>query len=216
MKAVVFDMDGILFDTEKLGFAAWDYASKKMNIPPASELAYKTLGMNVTAVDKILKEHYGLDFDVEKFRSASHDYTYDYFKKHGVPQKPCLKESLEILKKGGFKIALASSTSKKGVYRNLKDADIENYFDAVVCGDMIEKSKPEPDIYLKAANLLGESPKNCFAVEDSKNGILSAHSAGMKVIMIPDLWQGDNKTDRLLFARCKDLKEAAELIISSV
>ncbi len=213
MEAVVFDMDGVLFDTEKLGFAAWDYASEKMHIPPAGELAYKTLGMNVSAVDKMLKMHYGTEFDIKKFHNLCREYTYDYFGKHGVPQKPCLKKSLNSLKAGGFKIALASSTSREGVYRNLKDADIENYFDAVICGDMIERSKPEPDIYIAAAEKLGISPCRCFAVEDSKNGILSAHSAGMNVIMIPDLWQGDRKTDKLLYAKCADLESAAERIL---
>lgn len=213
MKAVVFDMDGVLFDTEKLGFAAWDYASEKMNIPPASELAYETLGMNVAAVDKVLKVHYGTDFDIKRFRAVCREYTYDYFKKHGVPQKPHLIESLKSLRSGGFKIALASSTGREGVYRNLKDADIEKYFDAVVCGDMIEKSKPEPDIYLKAAETLGVIPAECFAVEDSKNGILSAYSAGMKVIMVPDLWSGEAQTDKLLFSKCADLKAAAEKIM---
>lgn len=215
MKAVVFDMDGVLFDTEKLGFAAWDYASKKMNISPASELAFKTLGMNAAAVDEVLKERYGADFDIKKFRSLCRGYTYDYFKMHGVPQKPYLKESLSRLEADGFKIALASSTGKEGVYRNLKDADIEYFFSAVICGDMIEKSKPAPDIYLKAAETLGVNPAECFAVEDSKNGIISAYSAGMKVIMIPDLWQGSPETDSLLFAKCENLRLAARRIIDN-
>lgn len=213
MKAVVFDMDGVLFDTERLGFAAWDYVSEKMNVPPASELAFQTLGMTAPAVDRVLKAHYGNDFNISRFRLLCREYTYRYFAENGVPQKPYLKESLAMLKAAGFKIALASSTASAGVCRNLKDADIETDFDSVICVDMIKNSKPAPDIYLAAARSLGVLPAECFAVEDSKNGVLSAYRAGMKVIMVPDLWGGDEETDKLLFSKCADLKAAAETIL---
>lgn len=212
MKAVVFDMDGVLFDTESVCFSAWDAVSKKMNIAPPSELAQKTLGMNEAAVDGILKEHYGADFDTDKFRTLCREYTSAYFAANGVPQKKGLHSALKLLKDGGYKIAIASSTSRRGVYRNLKDADIADMFDCVICGDMVGKSKPEPDIYLTAARELGVDAAECFAVEDSKNGILSASSAGMKVIMIPDLWHG-GETDNLLFAKCDDLLSAADVML---
>lgn len=214
MKAVVFDMDGVLFDTESVCFSAWDAVSEKMNISPPSELAHKTLGMNEEAVDGILKEFYGSDFDTDKFRTLCREYTSAYFAANGVPQKPGLHSALKALKSGGYKIAIASSTSRRGVYRNLKDAEIENMFDCVICGDMVGKSKPEPDIYLTAAGELHVPPKECFAVEDSKNGILSAHSAGMKVIMIPDLWHG-GETDSLLFAKCDNLLGAADIMLKN-
>lgn len=213
MKAVVFDMDGVLFDTESVGFAAWDYACEKLGIAPASGLAYKTLGMNAAAVDGILKEYYGEDFELEKFHRLCREYTYTYFAENGVPQKPYVHDALNTLKNSGLKIALASSTGKKGVMRNLESAGITGYFETVISGDMTERSKPAPDIYLKAAETLGVPPQLCFAVEDSRNGILSAHGAEMKVIMVPDLWQGDAETDSLLFAKCEDLKTAAEAIL---
>lgn len=215
MKAVVFDMDGVLFDTESVCFSAWDAVSKKMNVSPPSELAQKTLGMNEAAVDGILKEHYGADFDTDKFRTLCREYTSAYFAANGVPQKPGLHEALKSLKNGGYKIAIASSTSRRGVYRNLNDADIANMFDCVICGDMVEKSKPEPDIYIAAARQLGVDPAECFAVEDSKNGILSACCAGMKVIMIPDLWHG-GETDTLLFAKCDNLLSAADIMLKNL
>lgn len=215
LKAVVFDMDGVLFDTESVGFAAWDYACKKLGIAPASGLAYKTLGMNAAAVDRILKEYYGENFELETFHRLCREYTYTYFAENGVPQKPYVHDALNALKNSGFQIALASSTGKKGVLRNLESAGITDYFEVIISGDMIEKSKPEPDIYLKAAEVLGVNPDECFAVEDSKNGILSAYSAGMKVIMVPDLWQGDEETDGLLFAKCENLKAAADRILKA-
>lgn len=216
MKAVVFDMDGVLFDTESVGFAAWDYACEKLGIAPASGLAYKTLGMNAAAVDGILKEYYGEDFELETFHQLCREYTYTYFAENGVPQKPYVHDALNTLKNSGLKIALASSTGKKGVMRNLESAGITGYFEAVISGDMTERSKPAPDIYLKAAETLGVAADSCFAVEDSRNGILSAHGAEMKVIMVPDLWQGDAETDSLLFAKCEDLKTAADMILKAL
>lgn len=216
MKAVVFDMDGVLFDTESVGFAAWDYACKKLGIAPASGLAYKTLGMNAAAVDGILKEYYGENFELEAFHRLCREYTYTYFAENGVPQKPYAHDALNALKNSGFQIALASSTGKTGVLRNLESAGITGYFEAVISGDMTERSKPAPDIYLKAAEALGVPARSCFAVEDSRNGILSAHGAGMKVIMVPDLWQGDKETDGLLFAKCENLKAAADMILKAL
>lgn len=216
MKAVVFDMDGVLFDTESVGFAAWDYACEKLGIAPARALAYKTLGMNAAAVDGILKEYYGENFELETFHRLCREYTYTYFAENGVPQKPYVHDALNVLKNSGFQIALASSTGKTGVLRNLESAGITHYFEAVISGDMTERSKPAPDIYQKAAEALGVPTQLCFAVEDSKNGILSAHGAGMKVIMVPDLWQGDKEADGLLFAKCENLKAAAEAILRCI
>lgn len=102
---------------------------------------------------------------------------------------------------------MASSTSSDSVFHHLNEKNITAYFDKVICGDMIKNSKPAPDIYLKACEELGENPANCIAIEDSKNGILSAKNANMNVIMIPDLWQGDDDTDKLLFAKLKSLGE---------
>ncbi len=216
LKAVVFDMDGVLFDTESVGFAAWDYACKKLGIASASGLAYKMLGMNAAAVDGILKEYYGENFELEAFHRLCRAYTYTYFAENGVPQKPYVHDALNKLKNSGLKIALASSTGRKGVLRNLESAGITGYFEAVISGDMTERSKPAPDIYLKAAEALGVPTQLCFAVEDSRNGILSAHGAGMKVIMVPDLWQGDEETDGLLFAKCENLKAAADMILKAL
>lgn len=95
---------------------------------------------------------------------------------------------------------------------HLNDTKIKDYFDVIVCGDQVERSKPEPDIYIKAAELLGLPPKACYAVEDSKNGLLSAHRAGCQVIMVPDLWQGDDETDSFILAKCSDLNEVIGVI----
>lgn len=212
MKAVIFDMDGVLFDTEKICMLSWDYAGEIMGIGKAGYMIMKTLGMNAPTAIKVLKNEFDQDFDAEKFKKIGRDFSYDYFDKYGVPMKDGVKNILEHLKNRNYKIALASSTSTISVMHHLEDAEIKNYFDAIVCGDMIEKSKPEPDIYLKAAELLGLPPAECYAIEDSKNGLISATKAGCKTIMVPDLWQGDDETNSFILAKCKSLNEVINII----
>ena len=212
MKAVVFDMDGVLFDTESVCMKAWDYAGEVMGVGKAGYMVLKTLGMNADKAVEIIRTEFGEGFDAVKFKQIGKNYSYDYFNTYGVPEKPGLYEILDYLKNKGYKIALASSTSSQSVHHHLKEKDIEKYFDAVICGDMVEKSKPEPDIYLKACAQLNENPDNCIAIEDSKNGILSAHHAGLQVIMVTDLWQGEAETDSFLLAKCKSLTEIMSIL----
>ena len=212
MKVVVFDMDGVLFDTESVCMKAWDYAGEVMGVGKAGYMVLKTLGMNADKAVEIIKTEFGAGFDAVKFKQIGKNYSYDYFNTYGVPEKPGLYEILDYIKNKGYKIALASSTSSQSVHHHLKEKDIEKYFDAVICGDMVEKSKPEPDIYLKACAQLNENPDNCIAIEDSKNGILSAHRAGLQVIMVPDLWQGEAETDSFLLAKCKSLTEIMSIL----
>lgn len=207
MKAVVFDMDGVLFDTESVCMKAWDYAGELMGVGKAGYMVLKTLGMNADKAIEIIRDEFGDDFDAVKFKQTGREYSYHYFNTYGVPEKPGLYEILDYLKNKGYKIALASSTNSQSVHHHLKEKDIEKYFAAVICGDMVEKSKPEPDIYLKACAEINENPADCVAIEDSKNGLLSAHRAGMQVIMVPDLWQGEAETDSFLMAKCENLTE---------
>lgn len=212
MNAVIFDMDGVMFDTEKICMLAWDWAGEQMGVGKAGYMVMKTLGMTAKKAIEIIKNEFGNHFDAPKFKQIGKEFSYDYFEKHGVPEKEGLYEILDYLKNKGCKLAVASSTSSDSVRHHLKEKDIEKYFDAVICGDMIEKSKPEPDIYLTACKKLNEKPKNCFAIEDSKNGLISAHRAGCKVIMVPDLWQGEEETDKFLYAKCKSLKDVINII----
>lgn len=112
-------------------------------------------------------------------------------------------------------MAVASSSTKWEVEKHLKDADVYEYFNTVVCGDMISKSKPEPEIYLLTCELLCENPENCYALEDSENGLLSVYRAGCMPIMIPDLWQPDDKIRDILFAKFNDLEQFKILLQQS-
>ncbi|MCM1284674.1 MAG: HAD family phosphatase [Acetobacter sp.] len=212
MNTVIFDMDGVLFDTEKVCMLSWDKAGEQMGIGKAGYMVMKTLGMNKESAIKVIQDEFGENFDAEEFKALGKKFSYEYFEKYGVPEKDGLYEILTYLKEKGYKIALASSTGSNSVFHHLREKNIEKYFDTVVCGDMIAKSKPEPDIYLKACEKLNENPADCYAVEDSRNGIISALSAGCKTIMIPDLWQGVTETDIRLFAKCKSLNELKKIL----
>lgn len=171
-----------------------------------------TLGMKSQAADRVLINEFSNKFDAVKFRETARSFERDYFSRHGVPEKDGLYTLLDYLKSKNYKLAVASSTSEKTVYHHLNEKNITAYFDAVICGDMVKNSKPEPDIYLKACRALDEQPENCVAVEDSRNGLLSAHRAGCRVIMVPDLWQGEPETDALLFAKCESLRELINIL----
>lgn len=123
-----------------------------------------------------------------------------------------LYELLDWLKSAGIKTAVASSSTRRAVLRNLESAGITDKFDIIVSGEMAARSKPAPDIYLKACELVGESPKDCIALEDSRNGLWAAHNAGCRVIMVPDLWQADEETENVLWKKFTNLLEVRNFL----
>lgn len=155
-------------------------------------MVMRTLGMNTEACNQAWRDEFGEDVDIPALWNYSREYLEDYYSRYTVSAKKGLHELLTYLRSRGFKLAVASSTRKVKVEHNLTSANVRSYFDVVIAGDMVEKSKPEPDIYLRAAAELGVEPAACMALEDSRNGLLSAHAAGMQVIMVPDLWQPDD------------------------
>ena len=193
MKAFIFDMDGLMFDTERVFIGAWDYAGERMGLGKAGYMVMRTLGMNTEACNQAWRDEFGADVDIPALWNYSREYLEDYYSRYTVSAKKGLHELLTYLRSRGFKLAVASSTRKAKVEHNLTSANVRSYFDVVIAGDMVEKSKPEPDIYLRAAAELGVEPAACMALEDSRNGLLSAHAAGMQVIMVPDLWQPDDE-----------------------
>lgn len=214
MNAVIFDMDGLMFDTERLCMRAWDYAGDKMGLGKAGHMVMKTLGMTHQKAMEIWHGEFGEGFDEAALDRYTKEFITDFYANNKVPVKPGLYSLLKYLKAAGFKTAVASSTSRDGVLRNLLSAEIEEFFDVIISGDTVQRSKPAPDIYLKACEALGEMAEDCYALEDSRSGLHSAHSAGCKTVMVPDLWQPDAETSALLFAKCADLYEVEELIKS--
>ena len=188
MYAVVFDMDGVILDTENLGISAWRKAGVKYGISEdeINRVYRLIIGTKVERGNEIIRENFGKDFPSEDFRKECGSYIRDVLMTK-IPLRPFAREILEFLKNNGIKVALASSTRYEVVIRELTQEGLIGYFDVIIGGDLVAKSKPEPDIFLKAIADLGETPENCFIVEDSANGIRAAHASGAKPIMVPDL-----------------------------
>lgn len=187
IKAVIFDMDGLMFDTEALAKQAWRAVGLEMNLPAPNELVYKVIGMNAAQVRKTCLGHFGPTFDYDGFRKKTADYMHRILKESGVPIKQGLPELLGYIKENGHKTAVASSSSRATVEYYLETAQLAEHFPILLCGDMVKNSKPAPDIFLAVANALDTQPADCLVLEDSHNGIRAAHAAGMPALMVPDL-----------------------------
>ncbi|MDR3595165.1 HAD-IA family hydrolase [Clostridium sp.] len=212
IKAVVFDMDGLMFDTERLTVQSWDYAGEKIGMGKMGHMVYKTLGMNIESSRKIFIQEYGDKIVEEDLSEHAREFFNNYFNDHGMPLKSGLIELLSYLKANNYKIAVATSSNKETALNHFKRANITEFFDVIVCGDMIKNSKPAPDIYLKASELLGLMPSECLALEDSPNGIRSAFLAGLQPVMIPDLIEPTKEIIDLLHSKLANLNEVINLL----
>ena len=187
IRAVLFDMDGLMFDTERLATETWMELGRRHGIPVTRELMDETRGRPLEDCVRIFKKHLGQDFDFFKHRGERKRYMDAYLEEHGLPVKPGLGRLLGYLRENGYKTALATSTHAETAGAYLKIAGVEEYFDCKVFGDMVERGKPNPDRYLRAAKLLGIPPEECLVLEDSPCGVCAGWRAGCRVIMIPDL-----------------------------
>lgn len=209
-KAVIFDMDGVLFDTERLCRETWNVIAKEQNLENIDDVLTACTGSNRQDTILIMKKAYGEDFDALAFMEQCSQINIKRMEEEGIPIKKGAKEILDFLKEENYRIGLASSTRKFRVLENLEKSGFSDYFEVVIGGDMIEHSKPSPDIYLLACKELGVNPADTFAIEDSPNGIRSSHSAGMKPIMVPDLVAPTEEILSMTITCKKDLLEVME------
>ena len=187
MKAVIFDMDGVIFDSEKAYIECWKPLEKEFKIPDLKATMYECIGVNSSITRKIFLEKYGEDFPLEKYQQMASDSMKKLVDSGELPKKKGVDELLVFLKEHNVPMAVASSTKTETVKRELKMAGVIDYYDVIIGGDMVLKSKPEPDIFIEAASQLGIEPKDCVVIEDSHNGIRAAFAAGMTAVMVPDL-----------------------------
>lgn len=216
MNTVVFDMDGVLFDTERLSMESWLALSAQYGIRDMETFYPRCIGLNNTDTRALVREYYGADFPYEEFSRAASLLFRERVKQNGLPVKEGARELLTFLKEQNWKIGLASSTRRQSVQSHLEETGLADYFSVVVGGDMVEHSKPRPDIYLLACAALNASPCECYAIEDSPNGIRSAHRAGMKPLMVPDLAAPDEEMRRLSHEIFQNLREVQSYLARSV
>jgi len=196
-EAVIFDMDGLLLDSEKISFSTFKEALKVFNIEKKSDLFYTMIGKDAISCKNILKEGLSDKVDHDEFGKVWSDLYKKETTLKPIPIKDGVITLLNHLKDLKVTIAVATSTDTNMAKEKLKNAGLLEYFTMVVGGDQIKRGKPNPDIYLHVANKLSVNPKKCLALEDSENGVKSAASAGMTVIQIPDIIQPSNGLKQL-------------------
>lgn len=205
VKAVIFDMDGVLIDTEKWLVKYWCQAAEEAGFPMKREHALAIRSLAGEYANAYLKEIFGEKFSYWTIRERRKVLMNQHIKKNGIEKKPGVEEVLDYLQGKGIKTAVATATDPERAKKYLEEIGIYDKFDKVICATMVKHGKPEPDIYLYACEQIGEKPKDCLAVEDSPNGVQSAVSAGLRTIMVPDLTDPDPKTASLIFAKLHSL-----------
>jgi HAD superfamily hydrolase (TIGR01509 family) len=217
LEAVIFDMDGTMFDTERLRFHMLKKASKKIYGQEISDkLLYNSLGVSAVTAEKLAKECYGEYYPYKRIREQADELERKYVRENGVPVKRGLYNLLERLKKNGVLIALATSSKREIAEEYLLNAKVLRFFDVVVCGEDVEKGKPNPEIFLKAASELNCEPRDCFIFEDSQNGLLSASAAGCTPIFIKDLKEPDPKVKALAFRSYERMTDFLDELIQQM
>ncbi len=212
IKAVIFDMDGLLLDTEKLLVKFWVQAANEAGFPMKREDALSIRSLHRSFAVPFLRGRFGGEFDYDKIRSRRMELMKGYLSENPLELKDGAAELLEALKERGILAAVATATDYERTKDYLTRVGIFGRFDKIVCAAMVERGKPEPDIYIYAAEQLGLAPGECAALEDSPNGVMSAARAGCKTIMIPDLTEPTEELSGLLYAKCGSLRGVIDII----
>ncbi len=209
-QGAIFDMDGLLFETERLYRESWRTTARDFGFDRVEEFSRDMCGATGQRIKQVILS-YAPHIDLRRFIDACVARV-EAAVAQEVPEKPGIREILQYSRTQNCRMAIASSSRRHTIVCNLQSAGILQYFDAIVSGEDITDGKPHPEIYLRAAQTLGLSPQDCYAFEDSKNGIRAAHAAGCTPIMIPDLETPDEEMYRLCFAVCPSLTQAKQLL----
>lgn len=212
IKAVLFDMDGLLIDTEKYLVKDWCAAAQHYGFDMRREHALHIRSLARKYAKPYLRQTFGEGFDYDKVRDMRRALVEQDIAKFGLERKAGAVELLTYLKKNGYKTAVATATDETRARDYLERVGLLPYFDRVVCATMVDSGKPAPDVYLYAAKCVGEAPQDCIALEDSPNGVRSAAAAGCHVIMVPDQTQPDDEISSLLTAKADSLLDVIGFI----
>lgn len=212
ISAVVFDMDGLMLDTEPLYKVAWQTASAELGYPLDDPSYAKLVGRPTEDCERELRAKFGSAFPLDRFRVLWPRLWQEEVTTNGVRQKPGLLEFLAFLDAHGLPVAVATSSEADYAALSLRRAGLEGRFDVIVAGNAVARGKPAPDIYLEAARRLHVAPTACVALEDSEAGILAASRAGMCALLIPDWVHPSDTAVQAAFRVLGSLHEAQDLV----
>ena len=212
IKAVLFDMDGVIFDTERIYLEDWTKVFQKYGYTMIKEIYISVMGSGRNNVKDVFRNKFGQELPIEEMYIEKDALLFEAIESNKIPLKEGVIEILDFLGNNGYKMGLATSAKRARLDKQLKSASIENKFDTTVCGEDVVNSKPNPDIFLKAAKEIDVEPENCFVVEDSPAGIKAAFSGGMKGIHVEDLKVADEEILKYCKKSFKNLKEIKEYL----
>ena len=207
MRAVIFDMDGVIFDSERIVYELWLELSEKYGFPDLRTPYWNVIGVNARQARETFLDFYGHEFPYDFYKAEQSRLYHERYDGGRLPLKEGVRPLLHALREAKIYTALASSTRTDLVVRQLADAGLLDYFSFVVGGDQVVKSKPEPEIFLRALAGTDISPAETVVIEDSFNGIRAASRAGMRPIMVPDLLPPDMEMKNLAEAILDDLRQ---------
>ncbi len=213
INGVIFDMDGLMFDTECMWATFWEPALAELGLPYKEGLAETARGTAGENSRKVVRSFYGEDCNAEAILDNLHKVADKAFEPP-VPKKPGIDELLAWLDEQQIPMAVASSSREKSIRHHLDNWDMTHYFKVIVSGQHVTRSKPDPEIFLLAAEKLGVEPKHCLVLEDSYNGVRAGAAGGFVTVMVPDLMQPDDEMRSLYTMECKSLNEVLEKLKS--
>jgi HAD superfamily hydrolase (TIGR01509 family) len=209
--AVIFDMDGTLFDTENLTIPFWEIAGKPFGYNITRDIVLKTIGISAAKAKEVMENQFGSDFPYDTIRNEFRRIYKKEVDANGVPKKPGADFIIERFYAAKIPMALATSTRRETALFMLERAGILDKFAAVTGGDEVTHGKPEPEIFLKTAEKLGAAPSACVGFEDSPAGLRGLHAAGIRSVYIKDVIEVPNEVLSCVWRECKDLMDAVKL-----
>jgi HAD superfamily hydrolase (TIGR01509 family) len=208
---VIFDMDGLMLDTEQLEIGFYVRISAEMGWPTEEAFLRSSVGMGMAVTEEYYKAEFGAEYPFQEIWKRVKEAETEFGNREGLPHKPGLLVLLEKLKSLGIPLAVATSTGRDMADWKLSSARIREYFAILACGDEVKQGKPEPDVFLLAASRLGFDPASCIGFEDSPAGLTGLAKAGIPSVFVKDLVEPPQEILDTVWKRCNDLAEAAEL-----
>lgn len=212
IELVIFDMDGLMFDTENLSKKSWQKIGERYGYDFHDEFFNEVIGLNIDAVTKAFSNTFGVDFPYDELKEEKNKIMMKEIKENGIDIKKGLKECVGYLKENNILIAVASSSRRSVIEFYLRSADLTYEFDYIISGEEVKNGKPHPEIFLTCCQRLNVSKENALVLEDSINGIKAAYDGDIKVVFIPDLVKLPEEIEKLPYKKLVDLSLVPQLV----